>query len=117
MMLANTWNFASKIDDFIRTTGGYISVIVIILEAIKLLNFMAAVALTTAKDGIEGVKALCYSLCCHPHNVANRIARRHRRLDRRASSTIEDMEMLGVADKLRLTQGAGCSVPPLPEDQ
>jgi hypothetical protein len=115
MMLANTWNFASKIDDFIRTTGGYISAVVIIIEAIKCLNFMTAVALTTAKDGVEGVKALIYSLCCHPHNVASRIARRQRRLDRRASSTIEDLEMLGVADKLRLTQGAGCNRLPLAE--
>ena len=109
MMIHATWNFASRIDDFIRTTSGYLSAMVILLESIKFLNFMAAVAFTIAKDGIQGCKALIYSLCCHPHNMANRIARRHRRLERAVSCTSDDgTEMLGISASPE-NPGAGCN--------
>jgi hypothetical protein len=116
MMLHDTWNLANKIDEFIRTASGYISAIVLILESVKFLNFMAAVALTTAKDGIAGCKALIYSLCCHPHNVANRIARRHRRLDRAPSCTTDTGEMLSLSELLE-SQEAGCNVPPSSDER
>lgn len=115
MMLHDTWNFAGKIDEFLRAASGYLSAIVILLETIKFLNFMAAIAITTAKDGIQGCKALIYSLCCHPHNMANRIVRRHRRLDRAASCTSDDAtEMLGISTVT--TKGAGCNDSPPPSE-
>ena len=77
----NTLDLASKLHKFIEVSSGYIGLIVLILESIKFLNFAAALSITIMRGGVQEVKALLWMMCCHPHQTANRIARRHRRLD------------------------------------
>ena len=83
-----------------RTAELYLSLIVLILELIKFLNFTAAIAFTIAREGIEGCKALVWLLCCHPHQAADRVNRRHRRLNlkrkRHDSDDIDRMELANV---------------------
>ena len=77
------------------------SLVVLILELIKFLNFTAAIAFTIAREGIEGCKALGWLLCCHPHQAADRVNRRHRRLNLKrkrhdSDDVIERMELANV---------------------
>ena len=99
--LTSSWNITTKIHKFVQDSGAYLSLIVLILELIKFLNFTAAIALTIAREGIEGCKALVWILCCHPHQAADRVNRRHRRLNLKrkrhdSDDVIERMELANV---------------------
>ena len=99
--LTSSWNITTKIHKFVQDSGAYLSLIVLILELIKFLNFTAAIAFTIAREGIEGCKALVWILCCHPHQAADRVNRRHRRLNLKrkrhdSDDVIERMELANV---------------------
>ena len=92
----NAMGWASKLHKFIETSSGYIGFIVIILESIKFLNFAAALSITIMRGGVQEVKALLWLMCCHPHQTASRVARRHRRLNlkrKRSESDDEETKM------------------------
>jgi hypothetical protein len=57
MITRATWSFAKKLDEFIQTTGCYLAAAAIMIEELKLFNFLAAIVVTVVRDGIEGVKA------------------------------------------------------------
>ena len=64
----------------------------IVIETVKLLNLCVVVSLTMMRDGIIGVKAICYLLLCGAHQAHTKVSRRHRRL--RLKRKLEDEEGL-----------------------
>ena len=76
-----------KFDDYIKSWGTYISVVVILIELWHLGLFILMTALAFVADGIVGAKALIYRVLCGTRHEAERVARRHQRLKRRRLSS------------------------------
>jgi len=97
-MVNSAFGFFTMINNAIQTSGAYLAALVLIIELVKFLNFMAAITITIAKDGIDGCKALLYLLCCQPHNMADRVNRRHHRLNlkRKRCESDEETEHIGL---------------------
>ena len=98
-----TGGFFARVDDFIQNTGSYVAFIVIIIESIKFANFIVAVSITMATQGITGAKALAWLLCCHDHNVRHKVVRRCKRIDRLRPQD-EDDGSREPLDALRMTE-------------
>ena len=98
LKLTESWNIFKRLDNFIKRMGGYVSLIVIIIETMRFVSFTAAIAMTTMRDGLDGLKALSWILCCHAHHTATRIRRRSRRLNqRKAQDSDDDTEQIGLS--------------------
>ena len=99
--LTQVWNPLNKIHDFIQTTGGYIAAIVLVLEMARFASFAIAISMSLARDGLEGVKALAYALCCHHHTTATKLRRRHHRIRNRQKHESEDdeTETIGLSER------------------
>ena len=88
------------------TAGGYLSLLVLIIEVIKLINFIMAISMKIMNDGIEGAKALVYMLCCGPHQLREKV--KYRRVKLRAkckcqASVAEEYSLQAQSDDLALT--------------
>ena len=75
-----------KMDDYVKSWGSYISVLVILIEAWHFGLFAIMTTLAFTADGMIGAKALIYRVLCGTRYEAERVARRHQRLKRRRLS-------------------------------
>ena len=78
----------SGITTKIRDYGTYISLLVLTIEAIKLLVFMVMVFTTLIQEGIQGLIALIMQvICCNSVNSYRRIRRNKKRFECRQAAT------------------------------
>ena len=96
--VVNELDILKKLDKFITKFGGYLSLIVIILEGFKLCTSLAMVTYSLAMEGVLGAKAILIGLCCNKYvSTQNRLERARRRRLRNAQS--EDVELKDLRDQ------------------
>ena len=97
-VVVNELDILKKLDKFITKFGGYLSLIVIILEGFKLCTSLAMVTYSLAMEGVLGAKAILIGLCCNKYvSTQNRLERARRRRLRNAQS--EDVELKDLRDQ------------------
>ena len=82
-----------RIDDFVRRTGGYLSLIVIVMQSVKAIMWTTMIVLTFIKDGIQTTIALLYATCCPTPYTAERVRRRADKL-RKSQEAMMDEESI-----------------------
>ena len=79
----NPWK---KFNKWIETWGTYICLLALLVEAVHLITWGTALAQTIIYDGVDGLKALLYLLCCKPMQTSQVVNRRHQRIKRKEKS-------------------------------
>ena len=98
LQVVNELDLLKKLDHFITKFGGYLSLIVIIMEGFKLCTSLAMVAYSLAMEGVLGAKAILLGLCCNKYvSTQNRLERARRRRIRHAQS--DDVELKDLRDR------------------
>ena len=95
----NPW---SKADKWIQKWGTWISLTVIIVETFHFMVWVIAIIYTMTYDGIIGMQAFLFMMCCKPMGTSSTVNRRHQRINNRekkqaketksGSVSYEDME-------------------------
>ena len=75
-----------RIDDSVKKWGGYVSILVLMIEMWRFGLVSIMIGLAFAADGMIGVKALLYRVLCGTRTEAEKLTRRHNRLKRRRMS-------------------------------
>ena len=75
-----------RIDDSVKKWGGYVSILVLMIELWRFGLVSIMIGLAFAADGMIGVKALLYRVLCGTRTEAEKLTRRHNRLKRRRMS-------------------------------
>ena len=97
----NPWN---KADKWIQKWGTWISLMVILVETFHFVVWIVAIIYTMTYDGIIGLQAFLFLMCCKPMGTSSTVNRRHQRLNNRVekkqakkakseSVSYEEMEM------------------------
>ena len=88
--IVNEVNLLNKLDNFIKKFGGYIALVVIILEAFKLCTSLAMIMYSLAVEGALGAKAIFLGLFCGKYvTTQNRLEKARRRRMRNVQSDVE----------------------------
>ena len=82
-----------RIDSSLKHWGGYVSLLVLLIELWRFGLVSIMIGLAFAADGMIGVKALVYRVLCGTRTEAERVARRHQRLKRRRESDGAEEQM------------------------
>ena len=69
----------STIDGYVKDYGTYISILVLIIETVRIISFIIMFSTTLATDGILAAKALVYLVFCSTHQKTKKIERRRKR--------------------------------------
>ncbi len=76
-------SFWKRLDTWIQSYTTYICLLVLLIESAKLCAFLLILAQTMIRDGIAGVQAVLYLLCCGAMRHSEKVARRHQRLKKK----------------------------------
>ena len=96
-----TLSLWKRFNRFVQSWAVYLCLIVIGIETMRLCIFISVICQTMIWDGIMGVRAVIYLMCCRSKQQADKVNRRHRRIQHRRryvdsthSSTAEEMGMM-----------------------
>ena len=102
--LVDKYNPWTKVDKWIQKWGTWISLSVIIVETFHFCVWSVAMVYTMLYDGVIGIKAFAYLMCCKPMSTSTTVNRRHQRINNRekkqakkakpGSVSYEEMEMV-----------------------
>ena len=73
----------SSLEKWIQRWGTWISLTVILVELLHLIVWIVAIIYTITYDGLVGLQAWAYLMCCQPMNTSNTVNRRHHRINNR----------------------------------
>ena len=97
-------NIWKKMDHIIQSYATYICLIVICIETIRFLLFLLFICQTLIRDGIMGVKAVIYLLCCATKQHSDQVNRCHQRIKRKyvgyTNHSSEDIGMVKHSKKV-----------------
>ena len=82
-------NPVHKVKEKINEWGAYLSAAVLLIEAFKFIVTATTIANHLLTDGVEGAKALIYTLCCGELIESQKIKRRQQRRRMQSTDTIE----------------------------
>ena len=89
--IESQYNPFSQASEWIKTWGTYISIIVIMMETFHFCVWSVAIVYTVLYDGIIGLKAFAFMMCCKPMATSATVNRRHRRLNNRKRTAKETL--------------------------
>ena len=84
-------NIFQKFKHMVENCGIWLSLIVVIIETIKILIYLSTFATILLQEGVMGLQAAMYLLCCTGQRVAKKIRKRKERVTRNWKK--EDMEL------------------------
>lgn len=91
--IAETMDVWRSLGDVVTSCGAYLALAVLLIESVRLANFIAAVSVTMAMDGVEGAKAIIYMIFCGAHHEGYLIRRRHSRLKKHFGNATKDLSV------------------------
>ena len=80
--LIENLNLFQKFKHLISSSGAWLSLVVILIETIKILVYLSTFATILIQEGIMGLQAAMYLLCCSGQRVARKIRKRKERVTR-----------------------------------